>query len=98
MFVHSEKYYAGIKDDPRLHVKLTGSWETLVGNQDTFGECIPIPRFKNGLSILLQPAVHILEYENYAGYDKTVELIKNSEVVSYDIILLVYGTHFLSAY
>lgn len=40
MFVRSEKYYAGIKDDPRLHVKLTGSWETLVGNQDTFGECI----------------------------------------------------------
>jgi hypothetical protein len=36
---------------------------------------------KGGPSILLQPAVHILEYENYAGYDKTVELIKNSEVV-----------------
>ncbi|KAF8846122.1 NIPSNAP-domain-containing protein [Paxillus ammoniavirescens] len=55
----AEKYYAGIKDDARLHVKLTGSWETVVGDQDTF--------------------VHILEYENYAGYDKTVELIKNSE-------------------
>ncbi|KAG8219585.1 NIPSNAP-domain-containing protein, partial [Butyriboletus roseoflavus] len=55
----AERYYAGIKGDPRLHVKLTGSWETLVGNQDTF--------------------VHILEYENYAGYDKTVELIRGSE-------------------
>lgn len=55
----AEKYYAGIKDDSRLHVKLTGSWETLVGQQDIF--------------------VHILEYENYAGYDKTVGLIKNSE-------------------
>lgn len=32
-----EKYYAGIKDDPQLHVKLTGSWETVVGQQDTFG-------------------------------------------------------------
>jgi hypothetical protein len=32
-----EKYYAGIKDAPELHVKLTGSWETLVGQQDTFG-------------------------------------------------------------
>lgn len=42
IFVRSEKYYAGIKDDPRLHVKLTGSWETLVGNQDTFGECISL--------------------------------------------------------
>lgn len=40
MFVRSEKYYVGIKDDPRLHVKLTGSWETLVGNQDTFGAWI----------------------------------------------------------
>lgn len=28
-----------------------------------------------------QTAVHILEYENYAGYDKTMELIRNSEVV-----------------
>ena len=42
MLVRSEKYYAGVKDDPRLHVKLTGSWETLVGNQDTFGECVPL--------------------------------------------------------
>jgi len=57
--VAAEKYYGGIKDDPRLHVKLTGSWETLVGNQDTF--------------------IHILEYENYAGYDKTMELIRSSE-------------------
>jgi hypothetical protein len=32
----SEKYYAGIADDPEAHVKLTGSWETLVGEQDTF--------------------------------------------------------------
>lgn len=39
MIARSERYYAGIKDDPRLHVKLTGSWETLVGNQDTFGGC-----------------------------------------------------------
>jgi len=42
MFVRSERYYAGIKDDPRLHVKLTGSWETLVGNQDMFGERISL--------------------------------------------------------
>ncbi|KAI6012399.1 NIPSNAP-domain-containing protein [Pisolithus orientalis] len=57
----AENYYAGIKSDPRLHVKLTGSWETLVGDQDVF--------------------VHILEYENYAGYDKTMELIRNSQHV-----------------
>jgi len=68
----AERYYAGIKDDPRLHVKLTGSWETLVGNQDKF--------------------VHILEYENYAGYDKTVELIKNSEHARSYKALLPYVT------
>ncbi|KAG6919019.1 hypothetical protein DXG01_009729 [Tephrocybe rancida] len=32
----AEAYYMGIKDDPKLHVKLTGSWETVVGEQDTF--------------------------------------------------------------
>lgn len=32
----SEGYYAAIKEDPELHVKLTGSWETVVGEQDTF--------------------------------------------------------------
>lgn len=41
-------------------MKLTGNWETLVGDRDTF--------------------VHILEYENYAGYDKTTQLVRNSEV------------------
>jgi len=57
---YRERYYAGIKDDPKLHVKLTGSWETTVGEQDTF--------------------FHILEYENYGGYDKTTQLIRSSEV------------------
>lgn len=43
----SEKYYAGIKDDTRLHVKLTGSWETLVGGQDVFGDhhCLLLIQF-----------------------------------------------------
>jgi len=55
----AEKYYSAIKDDPKLHVKLTGSWETVVGEQDTF--------------------FHILEYENYSGYDKSTALIRESE-------------------
>jgi hypothetical protein len=55
-----ERYYKGIQADARLCVKLTGNWETLVGDQDAF--------------------VHILEYENYAGYDKTTQLIRSSEV------------------
>ncbi|KAF7966217.1 hypothetical protein HWV62_39479 [Athelia sp. TMB] len=54
----AEGYYAAIKDDPALHVKLSGSWETIVGEQDTF--------------------LHILEYENYKGYDKTTQMIRDS--------------------
>jgi len=55
----AEKYYSAIKDDPKLHVKLTGSWETIVGELDTF--------------------LHILEYENYEGYDKSTALIRESD-------------------
>jgi hypothetical protein len=60
--LRSERYYKGIQEDSQLHVKLSGNWETLVGDQETF--------------------LHILEYENYAGYDKTVQLVKSSEVCS----------------
>ena len=31
VFNDSKDYYAAIKDDPALHVKLTGSWEVTVG-------------------------------------------------------------------
>ena len=34
---YREKYYMGLINDPELHVKLTGSWETIVGPElDTF--------------------------------------------------------------
>lgn len=56
----SERYYKGIQGDSKLGVKLTGNWETLVGDQDTF--------------------LHILEYENFSGYDKATQLVKASEV------------------
>lgn len=55
-----ESYYKGIQEDSRLSVKLTGNWETIVGDQDTY--------------------FHILEYENYAGFDKATQIIRNSEV------------------
>ncbi|KDQ63122.1 hypothetical protein JAAARDRAFT_168615 [Jaapia argillacea MUCL 33604] len=55
----AEKYYTGIIADPELHLKLSGSWEVLLGEQDTF--------------------LHILEYENYAGYDKTTRKLLGSE-------------------
>lgn len=34
----SEKFYAGIIEDSDLKVKLTGAWEVIVGELDTFGE------------------------------------------------------------
>ena len=73
-----EAYYTGIKDDPELHVKLSGSWETIIGEQDVFCGClVHLHRHAHTLTAF---AVHILEYENYSGYDKTTQKIKNSEV------------------
>lgn len=42
--VISEQYYRGIQEDPELKVKLTGNWETLIGDQDTF---IHITEYEN---------------------------------------------------
>ncbi|KIL71503.1 hypothetical protein M378DRAFT_65647 [Amanita muscaria Koide BX008] len=53
------RFYTNIKNDPQMGVKLTGSWEVVVGEMDTF--------------------VHILEYENYGGYDKTSRLLRESK-------------------
>ncbi|EKM84076.1 hypothetical protein AGABI1DRAFT_110665 [Agaricus bisporus var. burnettii JB137-S8] len=55
----AETYYKGLLADSRLQVKLSGSWETAIGELDTF--------------------LHILEYENYAGYDKATQIIRTSE-------------------
>ncbi|KAI5121296.1 hypothetical protein M0805_003765 [Coniferiporia weirii] len=55
----AESYYTGIKSDPQLNVKLTGSWETIVGDNDTF--------------------VHITEYENHGGFDRSFRLIQDSD-------------------
>ncbi|KAA1468080.1 NIPSNAP-domain-containing protein [Dentipellis sp. KUC8613] len=55
----AEVYYTGLRDDKDLGIKLTGNWEAVVGEQDTF--------------------YHVLEYENYAGFDKAWKKIQNSE-------------------
>ena len=75
----SEDYYATVKDDPSLHVKLTGSWEIVVGEQDTFGTRF-WPRLLSLSALTRNPPVHILEYENYGGYDKTTAKIRGSDV------------------
>ncbi len=33
-----EKYFTGLIADPAFKIKLTGSWETVVGELDTYGE------------------------------------------------------------
>ncbi len=42
----------------------------------------PYLRSRFGEAYSCYHAVHILEYENYSGYDKTTQKIKNSEVTS----------------
>ena len=61
----------GLVEDPRLHVKLTGSWETSVGDQDTY--------------------FHILEYENYGGYDNTTQLVRTTEVCSGQEVVIFWA-------
>ncbi|KAL0951641.1 hypothetical protein HGRIS_008321 [Hohenbuehelia grisea] len=55
----AQAYYTGLIGDPALKVKLTGNWETIIGEQDVF--------------------VHIVEYENYGGYDKAINTINTTE-------------------
>ncbi|KAF7791222.1 hypothetical protein EIP86_002236 [Pleurotus ostreatoroseus] len=46
------KYVHGFEDDPALHVKLSGSWEVVVGEQDTFCESRSCFFFRPGPSRL----------------------------------------------
>ena len=75
---YRERYYTGLRGDAGLRIKLTGNWETIIGEQDTFCERPrrPCPPRRP----LTPPADHILEYENYAGFDKAWEKIRGSEV------------------
>jgi hypothetical protein len=36
LIARSERYYTGLRDDPELQIKLSGNFEALVGEQDTF--------------------------------------------------------------
>lgn len=78
----SEKYYTGVKSDSDLHVKLTGSWETIVGENDTFGlsSTWHSQRSVQLMLYLLPRTVHITEYENYGGFDRSSRLIRDSDV------------------
>lgn len=42
----AEKYFTGLVQDPELRVKLTGSWETMIGaDLDSFGTLSSIMEF-----------------------------------------------------
>jgi hypothetical protein len=82
----SERFFTAVASDENLQVRLTGSWEVVVGSLDTFGECASRLNCRQcfrkqiadvSLRIIL---VHILEYQNYAGYDRSSQLIKESNV------------------
>lgn len=76
-----EAYYVGLKEDPETRVKLTGNWEVIIGEQDTFCQLTllqVIYRCSSHRGTLFVD--HVLEYENYAGFDKAWNRILNSEV------------------
>ncbi|RDB28785.1 Protein NipSnap 2 [Hypsizygus marmoreus] len=61
-----ERHYLGIKNDPRLQVKLTGNWETLVGEQDTFVHILEYENhsgFDNATKLLRSTPEHIEAYQ-----------------------------------
>ncbi|KAF8641007.1 hypothetical protein AX17_000652 [Amanita inopinata Kibby_2008] len=68
----AESYYTDVRNDPNLRVKLTGNWEVVVGELDTY--------------------IHILEYENYSGYDETNRLVAESKHLDAYKAMLPYIT------
>jgi hypothetical protein len=36
IITRSERYFTGLRDDSELQIKLSGNFETIVGEQDTF--------------------------------------------------------------
>jgi hypothetical protein len=48
---YSERYYTGLRDDPELRIKLSGNFEAIVGEQDTF--CMLIRVLTVGLLLII---------------------------------------------
>ena len=46
VLLYSEDYYTSLVGDPSNHVKLTGSWESVYGEQDTFIHILEYDGFK----------------------------------------------------
>ncbi|KAJ7070781.1 hypothetical protein C8F01DRAFT_975748, partial [Mycena amicta] len=51
----AEKYYVGVKNDAELCTKLTGNWEVLVGDQDTFIHILELESYEKTSKLLASP-------------------------------------------
>ncbi|KAH8835571.1 hypothetical protein DL96DRAFT_1574778 [Flagelloscypha sp. PMI_526] len=59
------KFYAGVAKDFNLHVKLTGSWETVVGDQDAYYHILEYENYgglDKTLALLRESKHHTEEY------------------------------------
>jgi hypothetical protein len=69
-WVYSEKYYTTLIEDPELHVKLTGGWETTVGPElDTF--CTPQTLYRHFCS----PEILTSRIGTPSAYSRVRELL-----------------------
>ncbi|KAJ7459180.1 hypothetical protein B0H11DRAFT_2060684 [Mycena galericulata] len=53
----AEKYYLGVKNDPELGTKLTGNWEVIVGEQDTFIHILEFDGYEKTSQLLRTPTL-----------------------------------------
>lgn len=58
----AERYYKGIEEDTRLGIKLTGNWETLVGDQDTFVHILEYENYDKATQ-LVRTSEHVDAYK-----------------------------------
>ncbi|KAJ7040340.1 hypothetical protein C8F04DRAFT_1083283 [Mycena alexandri] len=63
----AERYYLGVKNDPELRTKLTGNWEVVVGEQDTFIHILEFEGYEK-TSQLLNAPTHLRAYQEMAPF------------------------------
>ncbi|KAJ7293060.1 hypothetical protein C8J57DRAFT_1268007 [Mycena rebaudengoi] len=63
----AEKYYLGVKNDPDLRTKLTGNWEVIIGEQDTFIHILEYEGYEK-TSQLLRSTTHLQAYQEMAPF------------------------------
>ncbi|CAK5280630.1 unnamed protein product [Mycena citricolor] len=64
----AEEYYMGVKNDPELRTKLTGNWEVLVGEEDTFIHILEFEGYEKTSQLLKSSKVHLQAYNKLAPF------------------------------